>query len=738
MSIKNEKIEQVTIKNLSARYNKKQKFISNDISFTIEAGEVMAIMGPSGSGKSTLLKAILGTIPLEKNKDIIYINGNDATQYGLSIINHKVGYVPQDDVLIEELTIKENIRSFHTIAIDSDYSNIELDIKIDNILNELNLNVKEQLGNKKINQISGGQRKRVNIALELINEPDILIIDEPTSGLSSLDSLDLLQYLKNYAKSGKIVIIIIHQPSADIYSIFDNLLLLNNKGECVFSGRKEALNSASKRNYYDYNTYPDKVMLSIEEDNIEKSTNEKLLETSINIPKKKIIRPISEILKDFWTLIKRNFLIKTRDKMSQLITFAVPPLLAVLISIVFKFSNEGQEYLFTQNSLYGQFLFMMIISGMFLGLVGSVTEIIRDRKMLEREVLRGLSTTNYFFSKLIVSLIFGSIQGLLFVMVSMYMLEAKDYIYPNLIVILLTMFVSISIGLLISMLVKTSVAAYNLIPLLLIPQIILGGAFLPFSNMGKEIYLWEDRGAQIPLLAKVIPATWIYEAAMSLNYEFSEQNNLDKNINLKQLKTNKNTDFLSLEKDEIFPYLYSSILPDSNKNKTFIYDINIIILFILFFILSAWIWIGSQYGRNTLFRIFLQSIVFTICFVFPADLIKPLEKPIISNVKEKDLIINKDLIYWFEANEFCKNKNMTLASVEDLINIVNTKDIPKSIYWTNDKYFNSNSTYWTVNFSKFTPKDYPIDINKAQNTKNVMIAYKQNTTRAAVLCVKQK
>ena len=738
MSTENEKIHQVTIKNLSARYNKKQKFISNDISFTIDAGEVMAIMGPSGSGKSTLLKAILGTIPLEKNKDIIYINGNDATKSGLSIINHKVGYVPQDDVLIEELTIKENIRSFHTIAIDSDYSNGELDRRIDNILNELNLNVKEQLGNKKINQISGGQRKRVNIALELINEPDILIIDEPTSGLSSLDSLDLLQYLKNYAKSGKMVIIIIHQPSADIYSIFDNLLLLNNKGECVFSGKKEALNGASKRNNYDYNTYPDKVMLSIEEDNIKKSTNEKLLETSRNIPKKKMIRPVSEILKDFWTLIKRNLLIKTRDKMSQLITFAVPPLLAVLISIVFKFSNEGQEYLFTQNSLYGQFLFMMIISGMFLGLVGSVTEIIRDRKMLEREVLRGLSTTNYFFSKLIVSLIFGSIQGVLFVIVSMYMLEANDYIYPNLIVILLTMFVSISIGLLISMLVKTSVAAYNLIPLLLIPQIILGGAFLPFSNMGKEIYLWEDRGAQIPLMAKVIPATWIYEAAMSLNYEYTEQNRLDKNINLMQLKTNKNADFLSLEKDEIFPYLYSSILPDSNKNKTFIYDINIILLFMLFFILSAWIWVGSQYSRNTLFRIFLQGVVFILCFVFPTYLIKPFEKPIISNVKENDLIINKDLIYWFEANEFCKNKNMTLASVEDLINIVNTKDIPKSIYWTNDKYFNSSSTYWTVNFSKFTPKDYPIDINKAQNTKNVMIAYKQNTTRAAVLCVKHK
>ena len=736
MSILNEKIHQVTIKKLSARYNKKQKFISNDVSFTIETGEIMAIMGPSGSGKSTLLKAILGTIPLEKDRGNIYINGNDATSTGLSIINHKVGYVPQDDVLIEELTIKENIRSFHTIAIDSNYSNAELNEKIDYILDKLNLNVKEELGNKKINHISGGQRKRVNIALELINEPDILIIDEPTSGLSSLDSLDLLEYLKNYAKSGKMVIIIIHQPSADIYSIFDNLLLLNNKGECVFSGQKEKLSISSKTDYHDYDTYPDKVMLSIEKDNIEKSTNDKVLEPSISIPTKKTIRPISEISKDFWTLIKRNLLIKTRDKMSQLITFAVPPLLAVLISIVFKFSSEGQEYLFAQNSLYGQFLFMMIISAMFLGLVGSVTEVIRDRRMLEREVLRGLSTTNYFFSKLIVSLLFGSIQGVLFVIVSMYMLEAKDYIYPNLIIILLTMFVSISIGLLISMLVKTAVAAYNLIPLLLIPQIILGGAFLPFSNMGKEIYLWEDRGTQIPLMAKVIPATWIYEASMSLNYEYSEQNNLDKNINLVQLETNKNDDFLSLKKDEVFPYWYSLVLEDTHKNKTFIYDINIIMLFILFFMLSAWIWIGSQYSRNVLFRILLQGVVFVFCFVLPVYLIKPYEKQITGETKENDFIISKDMTYWFEANEFCKNKNMSLASVEDLINIANTKDIPKSVYWTNDKYFNNSSTYWTVNFSKFTQKDYPIDISKAQNKKNAMIAYKQNTTRAAVLCVK--
>ena len=114
-------IDQITIDNLSARYNKKQNFISNNINFTINSCEIMAIMGPSGSGKSTLLKAILGTISLEENKGKIFINNKDVTHKGLSIINHKVGYVPQDDILIGELTIKENIRSFHTIAIDSKF-----------------------------------------------------------------------------------------------------------------------------------------------------------------------------------------------------------------------------------------------------------------------------------------------------------------------------------------------------------------------------------------------------------------------------------------------------------------------------------------------------------------------------------------------------------------------------------------------------------------------------------------
>lgn len=576
-------------------------------------------------------------------------------------------------------------------------------------------------------------------------------IDEPTSGLSSLDSLKLLEYLREYASKEKIVIIIIHQPSADVYKIFDNLLLLNDKGECVFSGKKDKLPSLSNIKH-DYDTYPDKVMLSIEENNIKKSHNANVTSSNESIPEKDNVRHIKEITKDFYTLIKRHFLIRVRDKMSQMITLAVPPILAILISIVFKFSNEGQDYSFSQNGLYGQFLFMMIISGIFLGLVGSVTEIIRDRKMLEREVLRGLSTTNYYFSKLLVTLLFGFIQASLFVIVAMYMLKAQDYIYPNLIIMFFTLSMSIALGLLVSMLVKTTVAAYNLIPLLLIPQIILGGAFLPFSNMGKEIYLWEDRSSQMPLMAKVIPATWIYEYAMTLNYEYSEDKKLEKNINILQLTSNKTNDFLSLSKSETFPFWLNKFFEDTDKNKTFIYNLNIIIIFLIFFIFSAWIWIGANYSKKgNILRIILQISLISIAYFIPIYLVKPINESIVENQidsndnkilqgtnKIEDVVITPTSKYWYEAEAFCKNKNMALASIENIIEKINSNKIPKGIYWTDEKYPDDKSLYWTINFTKFKENEYPLNMEKIRKTKNVMMAYKQNTYLSTGLCVSKQ
>jgi len=723
-------IKVLTLKKLYARYNKKQDYISKDISFSICAGETMAIMGPSGSGKSTLLKALLGKIPLEQDKGKIYLNGHDISDSGLSCVKHKVGFVPQDDILINELTVRENIITFHTIAVDSDYDSKELNIEIDKILEKLNI---IEISEKRVFEISGGQRKRVNLAMELINDPDLLIVDEPTSGLSSLDSLDLMKYFKNYASNdNKIVIFIIHQPSSDIYKLFDNLLLLNEHGKRVYSGSRKQLNELSQK---DYDTYPEKIMYDIEDNKIYDSNNARKEEKKASIDRTSPFRSPTESIKDFFALIKRQFLIKFRDRTSQIITFLAPPILALLIAIVFKFTAPNQDYLFVNNALFGQFIFMMIISGIFLGLEGSSTEVIRDRGMLERESLRGLSMSSYYFSKLLTLMLFGVIQTILFVGLSLYILDATELFIPNFITMLFIIFISSALGLFISMITKTSVAAFKISTMLLIPQIILGGSFLPYSNMGDEIYLWEQRGEQKPLLANIVPASWAYEFSMSLNYEWIKENNLDMNINLEELTLNTEDSFLSLNRSESFPKYFLEVLSlDSYQAKTFIYTGFILFVFLLFFILIGLLSIRKEYLQNKWVISLSQVALIGLFTLIPLLLIKPIksDEPKIEN----DLKLQKNKMNWSSAKRSCENLNLQLPTTKKLVEIYNNNKIPKSIYWTSEKYRKHQNAYWSVNFSSFK-NEKNISLNKVVNSKKASVAYTPNSMKALALCVEK-
>ena len=242
-------IDNITCQGMSARYNKKQNFITNNIHFSVHSGEVMAIMGPSGSGKSTLLNALLGKLPIEDGKGKIYINGQDVTDTGLACVKDQVGFVPQKDILVDELTVRENIRYFHTIAVDSELSAAAVEARTNELIDKASLS--QQIADKRPGELSGGQKKRVSLLMELINDPRVLIIDEPTSGLSSSDSLDIMRYLKSLADDeGKIVMVIIHQPSSAIFRLFDKLLLLKalgsgGKGKCVASGTLQQIYEAN-------------------------------------------------------------------------------------------------------------------------------------------------------------------------------------------------------------------------------------------------------------------------------------------------------------------------------------------------------------------------------------------------------------------------------------------------------------------------------------------------------------
>ncbi len=199
-----------------------------------ESGRLVGIIGGSGSGKSTLLNVLNGN--LKPKEGSIKINGWDIHE-NKAWVKGIIGYVPQDDLLIKELSVYENLY-FNTRLCSSDFEKERIHALIEEALLDFDLQEARDLkvGDAYTTILSGGQRKRLNIALELIREPSILLVDEPTSGLSSADSENVISLLKRQTIKGKLVIVNIHQPSSDVYKMFDKLLVMDQGGRVIYYG----------------------------------------------------------------------------------------------------------------------------------------------------------------------------------------------------------------------------------------------------------------------------------------------------------------------------------------------------------------------------------------------------------------------------------------------------------------------------------------------------------------------
>lgn len=206
-----------------------QQFLLKTLSLTLQAGEFMGIIGPSGAGKSTLLKAIRQLIPLHNGK--VLLSGENVAQHPTLL--KEIGFVPQDDVLIPELTVAENLLYAAALRLPADWPDSARQERLDELLHRLRLS--EHRDNP-CNKISGGQRKRVNLALELMLEPSFLLADEVCSGLSALDTDNILQHLRNIADSGKGVMLTIHSPDIEALEIMDTLLVLDVGGLIAYYG----------------------------------------------------------------------------------------------------------------------------------------------------------------------------------------------------------------------------------------------------------------------------------------------------------------------------------------------------------------------------------------------------------------------------------------------------------------------------------------------------------------------
>ena len=205
-----------------------------DINISEGPGKLLGIMGASGAGKTTLLNTLAGLTPPSRGE--IKINGNNIFSQK-DKIEGVIGYIAQDDILVEELTVYENLYFAAKLSLNN-LSEKEIHKRVIKVLDNLGLLERKDLkvGSVLDKTISGGQRKRLNIALELIREPDVLFVDEPTSGLSSRDSENVMDLLKELTLKGKLIFVVIHQPSSDIYKMFDKMIILDTGGYQIYYG----------------------------------------------------------------------------------------------------------------------------------------------------------------------------------------------------------------------------------------------------------------------------------------------------------------------------------------------------------------------------------------------------------------------------------------------------------------------------------------------------------------------
>lgn len=503
----------------------------HDFTFNLYNGELVAIMGGSGVGKSTLLSLLNGT--LRPQSGAITINGHDISTPEAKAL---IGYVPQDDLLIEELTVYQNLYFTAKLCFDG-MAEAELDRRVMDVLSDLGLEAARDLkvGSPVNKYISGGQRKRLNIALELIREPSILFLDEPTSGLSSADTEMVVNLLKEQALKGKLIVANIHQPSSDVFKLFDRLWLLDKGGYPVYDGNPIEAVTYFKRaaNYADAdistcptcgNVNPEIILNIIDEKALSETgqlTNERkktpkewhelYLQTAPksktkveDLPGTDQHRPSA--LKQIAIFMLRNFKAKITNLQYILITLLEAPVLALICSMLTRYAPlEG--YSVMNNSNMVSYYFMAVIVSIFLGMSGSAEEIIKDRALLKREKFLNLSYKSYIWSKILFMAVVTLIQTLLFIAVGNVIMGIKCLFLTWWLILFASAFLAALMGLLLSQCMNSVVAIYITIPILLIPQILLCGLVVKFSDLTPR-----STTGNVPVIGDVIPSRWAFEA----------------------------------------------------------------------------------------------------------------------------------------------------------------------------------------------------------------------------------
>ncbi len=578
-------VSRLQVEEVRLSYAKKHLALDS-VSFSVQRGEMVCVMGPSGCGKSTLLRTLAGQLEPDKGK--IRFNGVDLYQSRRKKkrVTPYLAFIPHEEATDPLLSVEENL-DFAAAIRAPHLKDADRKRRVDTKLLDLGLSEMRHrwAGDDSENKtLSGGQRKRLNVGLDMVGICDVYLFDEPTSGLSSKDSEHVLEIIRGLAHN-KVVLVSIHQPSSRLFHMFHKAILLDHGGKLAFFGTPQQMLEYFHKVEIEEGMRPDlpsgSTRPTLQPDLIFDVLETPLRDLSGDVvyeeDRRGHLTAARRFSPDFWrdrfqthhlmaevlldepesdpnpvkpppfasrslsdevvqisTLFKRSFLSKLRNRGNLATTLLLAPVLAILIASVLRYSEEGNYNLSTAAHI-PTYLFLTLLVGLFLGLMNSAEDILRDRVLLQRERNHRLRASCYVITKIVSLSIFALVQCVFYLLIGGLILSIHGLFWLELLWMGSTAIIGVIIGLFISSIVPNIMTALNIIPLILIPQIILGGALIKYEEMNRGIDLinaargWfrpadERREAsklEVPGICQLMPLRWSYEG---LVISHAEQN----------------------------------------------------------------------------------------------------------------------------------------------------------------------------------------------------------------------
>lgn len=448
------------------------------MSLSVEPGELVAIAGGSGAGKTTLLEVLAGLQPPSTGE---LRHDGVARRAGAGA---KVGYVPQDDIIHLEMPLRRTLRYAALLRLPGDTGAREAERIVDETLHSLDLADRADVP---VRQLSGGQRKRASIAVELLTRPRLFFLDEPTSGLDPATAAEVMRLLRRLSQCGVTVVLTTHEPAA--IEQCDRVVFLARDGHLAFTGSPDAA-----RHYFGVQNLTE-VYERLAAERTPRTWADRFAQSrKASAARSGFTRPVAAaptdvdrtgMVRQWWLLTRRNVDVLVRNRLTLAILLGSPVLVTVMMATLFK---RGA---FDPGDAAGvgpaQMVFWIAFDGFFFGLTYGLLQIVGEMAVFRRERLAGLSVSAYVASKVtaLLPVLAGVSAVLLIVLRALGRLPALGWhVYALLFTTIVIEAISaLALGLFASAAVSNAAQAALALPMLCFPQVLFGGAIVPVDQM---------------------------------------------------------------------------------------------------------------------------------------------------------------------------------------------------------------------------------------------------------------